>query len=124
MTGLRRPFFAFAARNVHWLILAAVLLAVLTSFYRYGVVRAYTIILEAPCDPTRTECYARDCAEPGSCPPDNLSAYQLYALPASLFDQCDSNYCLSLCKESGTACRPMPCGDQTEVECEGPNHSA
>jgi hypothetical protein len=124
MKGLQRPFSVLVAENIHWVVLAAVLIAILVSFYRYGIVREYTILLEAPCDPTVSECYARDCADPDACPPDHLSDYQVYALPASFLDRCDSNYCLNLCGGQSAECRAIPCSDQDEIECRGPSHSA
>jgi len=107
---------------LHWVLLAAAAFAVLASLYTYSVAKNYDFLIEAPCDAAFQQCYVRDCST-GDCPPNDLSEYSLYSIPASLFSSCADNGCANLCGNGNAACENIPCSSQEEEECSGPQYA-
>ncbi|MDP3965569.1 MAG: hypothetical protein Q8Q13_02100 [bacterium] len=104
---------------LHWVLLASTAIAILASFYIYFFTKNYDFLIEAPCDAALSQCYVRDCST-GDCPPNNLSAYSLYRVPAALFSSCTDNSCSNICTAGNTVCKEIPCSSQVDVECSGP----
>ena len=107
----------FTLRQLHWILIIAVLCAVAVSFYKYYFLEAFDFFVEAPCDSSTNECYVRDCST-GECPPNELSHYRLFSINASDFASCDDNSCSNLCLVAGGACSEILCSEQSDIECE------
>lgn len=104
---------------LHGVLLASTAVAVVMSFYTYFFTKNYDFLVEAPCHTSFQQCYVRDCSA-GECPPNNLSSYSLYRVPAGLFGSCTDNGCLNICTQGNTACKNIPCLSQTDIECSEP----
>ena len=104
---------------LHWVLLALVAIAIFASFYTYLFAKNYDFLIEIPCSTGFQECYTRDCST-DDCPPNNLSAYSMYRIPARLFDSCTNNGCVNLCGNGSADCENIPCSSQTDIECGGP----
>ncbi|MEK7480004.1 MAG: hypothetical protein AAB665_01800 [Patescibacteria group bacterium] len=104
---------------LHFILLASAVIAILISLYTYLYARAYDFLVEAPCSVVTAECYVRDCSE-GDCPPNNLSSYRVFSVPASAFDACTDNSCINICSAAGGPCTEIACSEQEDVECLGP----
>jgi hypothetical protein len=102
--------------QVHWILLAMMVVAFIVSINKFYVHQNYDVFVEAPCDPKTQQCYTRDCST-GNCPPNNLSVYRLYKVPASVFPSCSDNSCANVCKEGSTSCVEVPCSSQSDVDC-------
>jgi len=103
---------------LHWILLATVFVAILFSFYKYYMTQNYLFLVEAPCDPQAAECYVRDCDEE-ECPPNGLSEYRLFGVPAELFNICVDNSCQNICSIEAY-CEELLCSAQEEIECSTP----
>lgn len=104
---------------LHWVLLALVVVAVITSLYTYLFAKNYDFLIEASCDAATQQCYVRDCST-GDCPPNNLSAYVVYSVPASVFSSCADNACSNICAGWNSPCKAIPCSSQTDIECSEP----
>lgn len=105
--------------QLHLVLLSSVVLAVVICFYTYLYAQNYDFFIEAPCSTAFEQCYVRDCSE-GDCPPNNLSAYSVYSIPAGFFVSCSDNSCYNICEGGGAACKKIPCSSQSGAECLGP----
>jgi|SRR3989338_3765350 len=101
----------------HWILIAALIIAFGTSFYKYFIQQDYNYLVEAPCDTSLNECYVRDCTTE-ECPPNNLSTYSHYNISAEAFKYCKDNSCTNVCKTG--PCKEIPCKSQKDIECKGP----
>ncbi|OGG57832.1 hypothetical protein A2853_00470 [Candidatus Kaiserbacteria bacterium RIFCSPHIGHO2_01_FULL_55_17] len=104
--------------SLHWFLFGMIAVAIAFSFYKYFFAKNYTFLVEAPCDSSTQECYVRDCEEE-ECPPNGLSTYRIFAVPASRFGECTDNSCIDLCVEGGP-CAELLCSAQEEISCERP----
>ncbi len=104
---------------VQWFFALTALCALAASVWIYFIQKDYTFIVEIPCDPLVNECFVRDC-EAGDCPPEGLSSYREFAVPAALFDSCTTATCENVCL-SGSACEEHYCREQTDILCVYPD---
>ena len=98
-----------------WLIGASCLLAVVLSFYFFYFKKDYDFIVEVACDPSKEECFQRDCTNPDDCPPNGLSDFKRYSLKASDFQQCVKEDCTNVCETGAIKCEPVQCAEDPEV---------
>jgi len=104
---------------LHWILLAATLIAIFVSLYIYLFGQRYDFLIEAPCNVATQECYVRDCSE-GDCPPNELSSYRVFIVPAATFDSCTDNSCANVCSPDNSPCTEVMCSAQEDVQCLGP----
>lgn len=109
----------FDAASIHWLLLYSVLVVLAASGYKYWIAENYEYLVEAPCDSHAQECYERNC-EDDYCPPNNLSIYRVFSMPADKFRTCSDNTCLDYCVATETQCVELLCSEQVDVACVGP----
>lgn len=100
---------------VQWFFVCTVLLAIAVSFWIYFFNRSYLFVVEAPCDPAYAECFMRDCAT-HECPPQGLSLYREFEVPAQLFDSCTDATCSNICVSQGS-CVERLCHNQQDIPC-------
>ena len=103
---------------LHWVLVATVCVAIVFSFYKYLWTKNYLFLVEAPCNQQTMECYVRDCDEE-ECPPNGLSEYRLFSVPADVFRSCTDNSCWNVCA-AGSSCEEILCTTQDEIECVSP----
>ncbi len=89
------------------------------SFYKYFYTKNYDYLVEAPCDPIAEKCFVRDCSDPESCPPNQLSVYKQYYVKAYNFPGCQDNSCITTCAISD-ACESVACDEAVGDVCTGP----
>lgn len=99
-----------------WALSLSVVAVILSTGYKFLVLKDYNFIVEAPCDPTREVCFTRDCSG-GDCPPNELENYRIFAVPAGDFPKCADNSCLEECLSGLISCEEIVCGDDSEDEC-------
>lgn len=104
---------------LHVILLASTVVATLISLYTYLYARGYDFLVEAPCSVATEACYVRDCSE-GDCPPNDLSSYRVFLIPAADFDSCDDNSCVNICSLEDGPCTEIVCSSQEDVQCLGP----
>lgn len=104
------------------MLLVMVALALAASFYLYLYAEKYDFIIEASCDPATQECYTRDCSG-GDCPPNELSTYRVFRVPATTFDTCTDNGCTGVCTALNSPCLEIACSTQSAQSCAGPGVS-
>ena len=104
------------SQQLHWVLIIAVVLATIGSFIKYYTLQDFEFFVEAPCDVTAVECYARDCSL-GECPPNNLDQYRLFSIGAADCALCNDNSCSNLCVEGGGQCSEILCSSQSDIEC-------
>lgn len=109
---------------VFWILLISVVIVLGQSMYKNYVVKDYLFYVEASCDSSTNECYSRSCDIEGDCPPDNLTTYRVFELPASQFQYCSDNSCLNICPSETYSCEEILCSAQEDVSCEGPTATA
>jgi hypothetical protein len=107
-----------------WVLIASVLVILGQSMYKNYVVKDYLFFVEAQCDSSVNECYVRSCDVDGDCPPNNLSTYRVFQLPASQFHNCSDNSCLNICPSEAHSCEEIKCSTQSDISCEGPGAAA
>lgn len=113
-------FFIKERFPLYEILLVGVGLALTATFYLYLYAKQYDFIIEAPCDATAQECYVRDCSE-GDCPPNELSEYRVYSIPAALFSSCTDNSCVNICLgQQSSSCEEILCSSQGDYECTAP----
>lgn len=88
--------------------------------YKNYFMKDYLFYVEAACDSSVNECYIRSCDVEGDCPPNNLTSYRVFELPASQFQNCSDNSCLNICPSETASCEEVLCSTQEDVSCEGP----
>lgn len=103
-----------------WILLVSVVIILGQSMYKNYIVKDYLFFTEATCDSTVNECYSRSCDVSGDCPPDNLTVYRVFQLPASQFTYCSDNSCLNICPSTAHSCEEIKCSTQSDISCEGP----
>ena len=105
---------------IFWILLVSVLIILGQSMYKNYVAKDYLFFIEAKCDSLVNECYVRSCDTSGDCPPDNLTVYRVFQLPASQFKNCSDNSCLNICPSTAHSCEEIKCSTQSDISCEGP----
>lgn len=88
----------------------------LTGYTKYIFAKDYTFYIETECNPEVSTCYVRSCDD--YCPPNGLSTYSAYYIPAAEYKNCTSSDCKNICESSETShlCEPIPC-DPNMYEC-------
>lgn len=99
-----------------WIAFVAAAAVFCTSMYAHLFAADFDYLVEAECDAGTQTCYVRDC-EADECPPNGLSSYTLYVVPARDFAQCTDNACSNVCLPGG--CEEIRCSDETD-ECSHP----
>jgi hypothetical protein len=105
--------------SLHSILLITAFLAIAFSFYKYSWTKDYLFLVESSCNAQISECYVRDCDEE-ECPPNGLSAYRLFSVPAAQFGACNDNSCANVCSD-GLSCEEILCSSQEEIECTSPH---
>ena len=100
-----------------WVLLLSVVVVCGASAYKYLFAEKYPFIVEAACDPIVQSCYERDCSNPDDCPPNGLSLYRVFELPASEFKNCSDNSCTNICPSESRGCVEIDCDTQSDVAC-------
>lgn len=98
-----------------WIFVALVALAFAVSAIRFWALQEYAYLVEQECDPGTHLCFARSCDE-GECPPNELSFYRMFSIPAESFKECADNSCINLCTgELDSPCEEILClpGEET-----------
>ncbi|MCX6786613.1 MAG: hypothetical protein NTU85_02245 [Candidatus Kaiserbacteria bacterium] len=103
-----------------WILLASVLIILGQSMYKNYIAKNYPFFIEASCDTATNECYVRSCDVDGDCPPDNLTVYRVFQLPAFEFKNCSDNSCLNICPSEAHSCEEIMCSTQSDISCDGP----
>lgn len=106
------------------LFLATIFAALLFSYKKYFLEKAYLISAEIPCDPSQDVCYIGYCdTETEECE-DEIFYYKRIEGMADTLPDCDPNYddCpLLWCGEKGNnTCTVIPC--DSEAECSLPEN--
>ena len=104
---------------LHWLLLVSVIIAILAGVYKYAIAKDYDFFVEAPCDSTTDLCYTRDCSVEDECPPNNLSEYRVFSIPAVKFPECLNNSCENVCLTSDSPCEEVTCSEDAGDTCIG-----
>lgn len=110
-------------RSTPWIfgvLIISVMIVFGQSMYENYVARNYFFYVEASCNPATNECYSRTCDNNGDCPPNNLTTYRIFQLPASQFHDCSDNSCLNICPSSAYDCEEIKCSTKSDISCEGP----
>ena len=105
---------------IFWILIASVLIILGQSMYENYIAKNYLFFVEAKCDSVVNECYSRSCDNVDDCPPNGLTSYRVFQLPASQFKNCSDNSCLNICPSSAYECEEIACSTQEDVSCEGP----
>jgi len=92
-----------------WLIEASCLAVIIGAFYFFYYKQDYDFIVEVPCDISKETCFQRDCSEPDSCPPNELSDFKRYAISAGDFQVCENENCANVCENKIIKCEPLEC---------------
>mgnify|MGYP003394958006 CR=1 FL=1 len=108
---------------IFWILLVSVVIVLGQSMYENSIAKNYLFYVEAECNPAISQCYVRSCDNNGDCPPNNLSTYSLYTIPAGLFSSCTDNSCSNICTWGNATCKEIPCSSQTDIECSEPPSS-
>ncbi|MFA9262882.1 MAG: hypothetical protein ACEQSB_06070, partial [Undibacterium sp.] len=88
-----------------------VFLSVGASYYRFFVVRDYTVHVQAPCDPAAEKCFVYECDDSiGECTGDPASDTTYY----KLVDR--SAHSMPMCNPADSACGAYVC-PESEVGC-------
>ena len=109
---------------IFWVLLVSVVIILGQSMYENYLMKHYLFFVQATCDPAVNQCYSRSCDTSGDCPPNNLTTYRVFQLPASQFHNCSDNSCLNICPSAAYACKEIPCSTQSDISCEGPGATA
>ncbi len=110
--------------GILWVLLVSVLIILGQSVYKNYIMKDYLFFVQAKCDPVTNECYTRTCDNVGDCPPNNLTIYRIFQIPASQFKNCSDNSCLNICPSSAYSCEEIKCSTQSDISCEGPGATA
>jgi hypothetical protein len=92
-----------------WLISISCLAVILGAFYFFYYQKDYDFIVEVACDPTVESCTERDCTNPDDCPPNGLSDFKRYSVPASDFEKCENEDCTTACEMGIIECELQEC---------------
>lgn len=101
-----------------WLINALIFscaVSVIVSFYFFYYKKDFDFIVESPCDPTREECFKRDCSNPDDCPQNGFSDFKRYSLNANDFKFCTNEDCTAICESEVIKCEQLECEPDEEV---------
>lgn len=109
---------------VLWVLIFSVVVVLGQSMYVNYIKKDYVFYLEAKCDSVTNECYSRSCENDGDCPPNGLTVYRVFQLPASEFKNCSDNSCLNICPSSASSCEEVLCSTQSDISCEGPTYTS
>ena len=109
---------------VFWILFVSVIFVVGQTLYLQTFSKDYLFFVEASCDPAVNECYVRSCDSIDDCPPNGLTTFRSFQLPASQFKYCSDNSCLNICPSDDYSCEELFCSDQEDYSCEGPETSA
>lgn len=104
--------------EIYWILLFSVMLAVFFSVYKYYIAENYMYLVESSCDPASHICFVRDC-EAEECPPNELSLYALFTIPASTFPFCSDNTCTNICALGNARCNEIICSPDEGDVCVG-----
>lgn len=105
-----------SSKALLWAISLSVVAAISFTAYIFLVQKNYDFVVEASCDPAESTCYYRDCST-GECPPNEFEFYRTFIVPASDFEQCADNSCLTECTEETIACEEIICDPEVDEEC-------
>jgi len=108
---------------VFWILIVSVIVILGQSMYKNYILKDYLFFAEASCDTAMNECYVRSCEVEDDCPPNGLTTFRSFQLPASQFKFCTDNSCLNICPSEAYACEELLCSDQEDYSCEGPLES-
>lgn len=111
--------FVLSSERVSWALLGSTVVAFFMSGYLYLYAESYSYQVEAPCDAEAHECYVRDCSD-GECPPNNLTDYRVFVVPAVSFRHCADNSCANICLAPHSPCREIRCSEDAEATCRTP----
>lgn len=103
-----------------WVLLISVVIILWQSMYENYILKDYLFFVEASCDTTMNECYVRSCENVEDCPPNGLTTYRAFKLPASQFKNCSDNSCLNICPSEPYSCEEILCSTQEDISCDGP----
>jgi hypothetical protein len=102
-----------------------VFLSIAASYYRFFIIRDYTIHVQAPCDPTVEKCFVYECDDSlGECtgdPATDVTYYKLLDRSAQNMPTCNPNEgaCEAyVCPENEMGCTIATC-DEALAESEG-----
>jgi hypothetical protein len=89
----------------------------LTAYTKYIFAKDYSFYIETPCEPDSEICFVRDCDN--YCPPNNLSAYKAFIIPADIFANCVDNACSNIClaDKGRQACEQIHCNAEAGDSC-------
>ena len=98
-----------------WLIGLSCLVSIVVSFYFFYFKKNYDFIVEVACDPSKEECFERDCSNPDNCPPNELSNFKRYTLNANDFKMCANEDCAKACTTGIIKCEQVACEANSEL---------
>lgn len=102
---------------IAFVVLVALIIPILSNFYKYYFTKDYDYLVEAKCNPSVESCFSRDCSNPDDCPPNGLSIYKEFYVKAYDFSKCKDNSCEQECASGLITCTPVPCGESPEETC-------
>ncbi len=111
----------FLKRN--WLIIILsfiVLFAITYNFYNFYYLKNDFFTIETSCDAKTEKCFVRSCDDV-ECPPNEYTVYKMYLITARNFENCSDDSCANICTNNIDSCELIPCGDNPEDTCLGPN---
>jgi hypothetical protein len=108
--------FVLNSERVSWALLGSTVIAFFMSGYLYLYAENYNYQVEAPCDAEAHECYVRDCSQ-GECPPNDLTDYRVFLVPAAHFKNCTDNSCANVCLAPHSPCKEMLCSENGDATC-------
>ena len=100
-----------------WVLVASVVIILGQSMYENYIAKNYLFFVEATCDSATNECYVRSCDNADDCPPNDLTTYRVFQLPASQFKNCSDNSCLNICPSETYSCEEILCSTQEDISC-------
>lgn len=108
-----------AGKILLWAFSISFLVILAITSYIFLVKKDYSFYVEASCDPAFETCFHRDCAEPDSCPPNNLETYKAYEVRAEDFNKCSDNSCVNECAGGTISCQNVYCDSDAGDDCVG-----
>jgi hypothetical protein len=85
------------------------LATIASNFYFFYFKKNYDFIVESPCDPSKEQCFERDCSNPNDCPANGFFTFKRYSLKASDFKFCENENCIKVCEDKQIECEQIEC---------------
>lgn len=99
-------------------LLITVVIAGITSFYKFYYQADFDYYVEAACDSSVESCFYRPCdLYEDECLPNNLSVYKGFYVKAYDFPKCRDNSCKLECETGFIECEEILCDESAGDQC-------